>query len=133
MVVFVGLCLGLVAVIATAAHHETEALIELDKKWGSAQGADAAGVLDGIIADDVLAVSGEGLGSKAAMLEEAASEDAPAGPYIAGDYKVRFLDDDTAVMVHSAGEPDPHWSLHVWEKRDGKWQVVATISTPIEE
>ena len=52
---------------------------------------------------------------------------------VADEYQVRFLDDETAVMTHRASAPDPHWSMHVWAKRDGAWQVVATMSTPIEE
>lgn len=127
------ICGALTALAASGAHHETDALIELDKEWGGAQGAEAAAILDGILADDVLAVDGQGIGSKAQMLEAATADDAPTGPYVAGDYEVRFLDDNTAVMAHSTGEPDPHWSLHVWKKRDGKWLVVASISTPIED
>jgi Domain of unknown function (DUF4440) len=109
---------------------ESDTLIRLDKVWGEAAGPDA---LEPLLADDILAVGSEGVGSKAAMLEAAASADAPSGPYVAGDYEVRFLSDDIAVMVHSAGAPDPHWSMHVWQKHDGKWQVAATATVPAEE
>ncbi len=128
------LCLTLMAVAAWAAHHEIDQLVELDKKWGSAaQGEDAAAVLGEILADDLLAIDVGGVVTKADMLEATLAEDAPTGPYMAGDYVVRFLSDDIAVMLHSAGEPDPHWSLHVWQMKDGRWQVVASASSPIEE
>jgi hypothetical protein len=35
-------------------------------------------------------------------------------------------------MVHHAGDPE-HWSLHVWQKRDGEWQVVASAATPVDD
>lgn len=57
----------------------------------------------------------------------------PAGPYDAGDYKVDFLSDDVAVMVHSVAGPEPHWSMHVWQRQAGKWKAVATATVPVEE
>lgn len=53
--------------------------------------------------------------------------------YTAGDYKVMFVDDDTAVMTHTVGGAQPHRSFHVWAKRDGAWKVVATTAMPIAE
>jgi hypothetical protein len=44
-----------------------------------------------------------------------------------------MLSDDIAVMTHHAGDPDPHWSMHVWQKKDGGWQVVASATVPLEE
>jgi hypothetical protein len=121
-------CLLMAGTIANA--DESDALVQLDKEWGEAEGPEA---LEALLADDILALGLEGVGSKAQILEAAASDDAATGPYVAGDYDVRFLSKDVAVMIHSAGEPDPHWSMHVWHKRDGKWQVAATATVPIEE
>lgn len=109
---------------------ESDTLVQLDKEWGEAQGP---AVLESLLADNIVALDSEGVGGKAQMLEAAANDDAPAGSYVGGDYDVRFLSEDVAVMVHSAGEPDPHWSMHVWQKRDGKWQVAATATVPIEK
>lgn len=121
-------CLVLIATLANA--DESDTLIKLDKVWGEAAGpAD----LEPLLADKILALGTDGVGSKAEMLEAAADDGAPAGPYVAGDYQVRFLSDDIAVMVHSAGGPEPHWSMHVWQKHDGKWQVAATATVPVEE
>jgi hypothetical protein len=113
-----------------AAADDTDKLIELDKKWGQAEGADAIAPL---LADDILAIGVEGLGSKNEMLEEAESAEPATGPYEAGDYKVEFLNDDIAIMVHSTGGAEPHWSMHVWQKQDGNWRVAATASVPIQE
>ena len=122
------------AAIAVAAHHEGEALITLDKEWGAAaQGQEAVAALKKIIADDVVQLSGTGVGSKAAMIEDAQSDDAPTGPYLADNYSVKMLSDDVAVMTHHAGDPDPHWSMHVWQMKDGKWQVVASATVPVED
>lgn len=121
------------ATAGQASDADKEALIELDKEWGSAQGAAAAEVVGRIAADDVIAVSGEGVAGKAELIANSQAAEAPAGPYAAKDYQLRFLDETTAVMTHSAAEPDPHWSLHVWKKQDGVWKVIATMSTPISE
>jgi len=109
---------------------ESDTLVQLDKEWGEAEGPEA---IEPFLADNIVALSLEGVGSKAQILEAAASDDTPTGPYVAGDYDVRFLSEDVAVMIHSAGAPDPHWSMHVWQKQDGKWQVAATATVPLEE
>ena len=118
----------------TANAHDSETLIRLDGEWGSGLEADA---LAALLADDILNVTGEGMVSKAQMLEaaaaDAAADDAAAEPYVAGDYQVHFLGHNTAVMVHSTGGDEPHWSMHVWRKQDGNWQIVATVGVPIEE
>ncbi len=122
------ICLIMAGTVANA--DESDELVQLDKEWGEAEGPEA---LEALLADNILALGLEGVGSKSQMLEAAASDDAPTGPYVAGDYEVRFLSEDVAVMVHSASEPDRHWSMHVWQKRDGKWQVAAPATVPIEK
>ncbi len=117
-------CLGLFASLASAGG--AEKLIALDKAWGSAAGPDD---VNGLISDDLIAVDMDGVSGKAELMKDMASADAPDGPYVAGDYQVQFLDENTAVMVHSAGAgDDAHWSMHVWQKSDGKWRVAATAA-----
>ena len=84
------LVLAFVAAIAVASHHEGEELIALDKEWGAAApGQAAVKAIKKIIADDVVAISGTGVGSKANMIEDAAqSDDAPIGPYVADHYRI---------------------------------------------
>ena len=124
-------CVFCLVMAGTAANAgDSDSLIQLDKEWGESQGSEA---LEALLADNIVALGLEGVAGKAEMLEAAASDDAPTGPYVAGDYDVRFLSEDVAVMIHTASEPDPHWSMHVWQKQDGKWQVAATASVPIEE
>ena len=121
-------CLIMAGNIANA--DESDTLIQLDKEWGESEGP---AFLKSLLDDNIVTLDSGGVVGKAQMLEDAASEDAPTGPYVAGDYDVRFLSEDVAVMVHSASEPDPHRSMHVWQKRDGKWQVVASATVPVEE
>ena len=109
---------------------DADKLIELDKKWGESEGADA---LAPMLLDEIIAVGADGIGDKEAMLEEADDAEPATGPYEAGDYKVRFLTEDIAVMVHSTPMPEPHWSMHVWQKVDGKWRVAATAAVPVAE
>jgi hypothetical protein len=126
----VGCVISLALVAGWAVADDTDALIELDKKWGGAAGSEGMSTL---LTDDVIAVDTDGVAGKAEMLAAAQAAGAPSGAYVAGDYKVNFLSDKVAVMVHSAPQPEPHWSMHVWQKVDGKWQVAATATVPIDE
>ena len=125
-----GCLVSLMVIAAAATAGDADELIELDKKWGESVGADA---LAPILSDEILAIGAEGLGDKAQMLKDAEEAEPVTGPYNAGDYKVRFLSDDVAVMVHSTPAPDSHWSMHVWQKIEGEWRVAATAGVPIEE
>jgi hypothetical protein len=120
----------LLSASAVARAGDADALIALDKKWGEAR--DEASV-DPLLADDLLSVSPEGSGGKAEVIAQATAADAPDEPYTVGDYTVRFLSDDVAVMTHSVSGAEPHWSMHVWQKHDGAWKVAATASIPAAE
>jgi len=125
-----GSLVGLLVIAGIANADDSNALIELDKKWGESEGAD---VLASMLSDDILSIDVEGLVGKAEMLKAADEAEPATGAYVAGNYKVQFLSDDVAVMVHSTQVPEPHWSMHVWQKIDGEWRVTATASVPIEE
>jgi hypothetical protein len=86
----------------------------------------------GFLAEDLVSVDGRGVRNKQA--EVAITEAAPAGSqYEPTDYKVTFLNADTAVMTHGTKGGDAHHSLHIWSRKGGTWRVVATSSTPIEK
>ena len=117
-------CLAMMPAVALAG--DAAALIALDKAWGAAATADDASAM---ISDKLIAVDSEGVTGKSQLMEALATSEPPAGPYVASDYKVEFLDANTAIMVHSAGSgDDAHRSMHVWRKTAGKWQVAATAS-----
>ena len=125
-------CLIMTGTIANAG--DPDALIQLDKEWGESWGeSQGTETLELLLADDIVALFADGMVGKAQMIEAAASDDSAPVPYVSGDYKVNFLSKDIAVMVHSAGDPEPHLSLHVWQKHDGKWQVAASATVPAEE
>lgn len=119
-------------------------LIKLDKEWGDAGLRGDATVLERILADDFIGVSQTGVATKAQNITEAKTN-APNitnATYVASEYTVRFLDANTAVMTHSALEKgldkgkeyaEQHLSMHVWVKRDGRWQVVASQATPVPQ
>jgi hypothetical protein len=119
-------------------------LISLDKQWGEAGLKGDTALLEGILADDFMGASGTGVLNKAQSIAEAKSN-APNitnATYVADEYTVRFIDPNTAVMTHSAVEKgldkgkeytDQHRSMHVWVKRNGRWQVVASQTTPIPQ
>ena len=106
---------------------DSDALIELDKQWGSANSAEA---VKRFVSEDLIAINPAGVSGLAEMLA-AQAEAAPADEtYVAADYQVKFLSDDIAVMVHTATGEQAHSSMHVYQKQDDTWLVVATASAP---
>jgi uncharacterized protein (TIGR02246 family) len=127
--------------VAATPNPEQE-LIAIDKQWGDAGLKGDSAVLESILADDFIGNSPTGVATKAQNIAEAKTN-APNitnATYVADEYTVRFLDPNTAVMTHRATEKglnkgkeynDQHRSMHVWVKRDGRWQVTASQATPI--
>ena len=130
MIAFSGLLLALGAAQALA--DDTQALIALDKQWGEAGTKGDTTFAAKLLADNVISVTESGVRGKKEELADNAP--APAGTkYEPTDFKVMFLDAQTAVMTHATKGDDAHISLHVWSKKSGSWQVVATSTTPVAE
>lgn len=109
----------------------TADLIELDRQWGAAGNKGDAAAVARLLADDLVSVDGERVGGKKEEL--AAVEPQPAGtPYEPTNFKVTFIGADVAIMTHGTKGADAHNSLHVWSRKNGQWQVVATSSTPLK-
>jgi hypothetical protein len=116
---------------ATASADDTADLIAQDKAWGAAGTKGDADAVAKLLAENVVSVSEAGVRGKQGELAD--TKPAPAGTqYEPTDYKVTFLDADTAIMTHGTKGEEAHYSLHVWSRKGGKWQVVATSSTPIK-
>ena len=116
---------------AMASADDTADLIAKDTAWGAAGTKGDTAAVAKLLADNLVSVSGQGVTDKKGEL--AATEPAPAGTtYEPTDYKVMFLDKDTAIMTHGTKGKDAHYSLHVWSRKSGQWMVVATSTTPIE-
>lgn len=121
----------LAAFSATVSADDTADLIAQDKAWGDAGTKGDKAAVAKLLADSLVSVDERGVRNKQAEL--AVTEPAPAGSqYEPTDYKVTFLNADTAVMTHGTKGEDAHHSLHVWSRKGGKWQVVATSSTPVK-
>ena len=106
-------------------------LIELDRQWGAAGIKGDVDAVAKLLADDVISVDAERVGGKKDELAAVKAE--PAGTrYEPADYQVSFLGDDVAVMTHRTTGTDAHHSMHVWSRKGGTWQVVATSSTPVK-
>jgi hypothetical protein len=121
----------LVLFAATAeAADDTEALIALDKQWGESNVKGDTTAAAKLLADKVVSVTESGVRGKQAELADMKSQ--PAGTrYEPTDYKVTFINPDTAIMTHGTKGADAHYSLHVWSRKGGTWQVVATSVTPV--
>jgi hypothetical protein len=118
-----------------------QALIALDKQWGNV-GADTA-KLDRIIGDDVLAVGtkGDEQDKKQIIADNVATaSQANDVAYAADEYKFNILSPDVVVMTHRRTTKsmqngkevtESHRSLHVFQKQNGEWRVVANAQIPI--
>ena len=126
----VALATFLVMFTATAeAADDTDALIALDKQWGESGVKGDTTVAAKLLADKVVSVTGSGVRGKQGELADMKPE--PAGTrYEPTEYKVTFINPDTAIMTHGTKGADAHYSLHVWSRKGGTWQVVATSTTP---
>ena len=120
-----------------------QTLISLDKEWGAA-GADTA-KLDKIIGDNLLAVGTKGEAQDKQQLiadNKATSAGVQNTSYTPDQYKFEMLSPDVVVMTHrgttkgtqnSKEVTESHRSLHVFQKQDGRWQVVANAQLPIAQ
>lgn len=116
--------------MATArAADDTDALIALDKQWGESVVKGDTAVSAKLLANNVISVTESGVMGKQEQL--AALKPGPAGArYEPTDFKVTFINPDTAIMTHGTKGADAHYSLHVWARKGGTWQVIATSTTP---
>ena len=121
-----------------------KALIALDKEWGEA-GGDAA-KLDKIIGDSMLAIGAKGEAQDKQQLiasNKAASTDVTNSTYTADEYKFDMPSSDVVVMTHRGTTKGvqngkevtraQHRSLHVFQKQNGRWQVVANAQLPVAQ
>ncbi len=118
-----------------------QALIALDKQWGNS-GTDSV-ALDKIIGDDVLAVGAKGEAQNKKLLiadNVATSSQGTNASYSADEYKFNLLSPDVVVMTHRGTTKsvqngkevtESHRSLHVFQKQNGEWRVVANAQIPI--
>lgn len=115
---------------AGAGATETDDLIALDKQWGESGIKGDPSVATTLLSEKVVSVTENGVRGKPGELAD--MDPAPAGTgYEPTDYKVTFVNPDTAVMTHGTKGAEAHNSLHVWSRvKGGKWQIVATSATP---
>jgi hypothetical protein len=140
-------CALMGAVVSTQAKNVPadvqKALIALDKEWGEAGGDSAK--LDKIIGDNLLGIGAKGEAQDKQQLiasNKALSTDVQNGTYAADEYKFDMPSADVVVMTHRGTTKgmqngkevtESHRSLHVFQKQNGRWQVVANAQLPIPE
>ena len=120
-----------------------KALIALDKEWGEAGGDTAK--LDKIIGNNMVAIGPKGEAQDKQQLiasNKAASADVTNSTYTADEYKFDMPSSDVVVMTHRGTTKgmqngkevtESHRSLHVFQKQNGRWQVVANAQLPITQ
>lgn len=120
-----------------------QALIALDKQWGEAGGKGDTAALNKILSDDYLGVGpkGEVLAKQeqiAALKTTSGSMQNPS--YTSDEYKLQMLGPNMVLMTHRASTKgtqdgkevtESHRSMHMFQKRNGQWQVVANSQVPI--
>lgn len=125
---------------------DEQELIKLDKDWSAAIERSDRDALNRIIADDY--TDRGGTANKAQYTERIFKEAADNAvnlknfTSVPSNYSVKFKGDGTAVMTHTIiekgeykGTPftDYRTSLHVWMRRNGRWQVVASEGAPFTD
>jgi hypothetical protein len=141
------LCTAVALVVSTQAkdvpNDVQQALISVDKQWGEAGGDTAK--LDKIIGDNLVAVGSKGEAQNKQQMvadNKATSAGVQNASYTPDEYKFEMLSPDVVVMTHRGTTKgmqngkevtESHRSLHVFQKRDGRWQVVANAQLPISE
>ena len=140
-------CTAVALVVSTQAkdvpNDVQQSLISLDKQWGEASGDTAK--LDKIIGDNLLAVGSKGEAQDKQQLiadNKATSAGTQNASYTPDQYKFEMLSPDVVVMTHRGTTKgiqngkegtESHRSLHVFQKRNGRWQVVANAQLPIAQ
>ena len=125
---------------------DEQELIKLDKEWSAAIERGDREALNRIVADDY--TDRGGAENKTQYIEQAMKDkadddlnlkNAASAP---ANYAVKFKGGEMAVMTHitvGKGEykgksfTDYTRSIHIWMKRGGRWQVVASESNPIPD
>jgi Domain of unknown function (DUF4440) len=122
-------CTLLVMLAASASADDKDDLIALDKQWGASATKGDMTAAAKFLADELVSVTEKGVRGKKEELAD--NEPAPAGTtYKPTDFKVTFINRDTAIMTHGTEGKDAHHSLHVWTRKGDTWQVAATSTTP---
>jgi hypothetical protein len=141
------LCIAVALVVSTDAKDVPkdvqQSLISLDKQWGEAGGDTAK--LNKIIGDNMLAIGSKGEAQDKQQLiadNTATSANVQNASYSADEYKFEMLTPDVVVMTHRGTikgmqngkeSTESHRSLHVFQKVNGQWQVVANAQLPIAQ
>ncbi len=140
---FAGMALAITAQAKDVPSDVQQSLISIDKQWGEAGGDTAK--LDKIIGDNLLAIGTKGESqNKQEMIADnkATSASQQNSTYKADEYKFEMLGPDVVAMTHrgttkamEGGKEvtESHRSLHVFQKKDGHWQVVANAQLPIAQ
>ncbi len=115
---------------AGAGATDTDDLIALDKQWGESGVKGDPTVATKLLSDKVVSVTENGVRGKQGELAD--MEPAAAGTrYEPTDYKVTFVNPNTAIMTHGTKGAEAHHSLHVLSReKGGQWLIVATSTTP---
>jgi ketosteroid isomerase-like protein len=117
-------------------------LTQLDREWTQASVSGDASILESVLADDysTTGTSGNAI-TKAEAIAELKSGATKLESNDTDNYKVRVFG-DTAVMTHDGvrkgqrqGQAftERYRSLHVFVKRGGRWQVVASQGTTLPQ
>ena len=147
IVVIIVACVLMGAVASTQAKDVPadlqKALVALDKEWGEAGGDTAK--LDKIIGDSMLGIGAKGEAEDKQQLiasNKSGSAAVSNSTYTADEYKFDMPCSDVVVMTHRGTTKgmqngkevtESHRSLHVFQKQNGRWQVVANAQLPIAQ
>ena len=138
IVVIIVACVLMGAVASTQAKDVPadlqKALVALDKEWGEAGGDTAK--LDKIIGDSMLGIGAKGEAEdKQQLIASNKSGSAAVSKFDmpCSDVVVMTHRGTTKGMQNGKEVTESHRSLHVFQKQNGRWQVVANAQLPIAQ
>lgn len=140
--------LTIVSVVSAFAQNDAneQELIRMDKEWSAAMERGNRDTLNRIIADDFTTRNGNW--NKTQYIEQAMKDKADDdinlknASSVPSNYSVKFKGGEMAVMTHFTvgngeykGKSFTNYSrtMHIWMKRGGRWQVVASEGNPMPD
>lgn len=132
--------------IAECSAADKKALEEFDRAWGSATTSGNRAALEQIYASDYMSMTAGGAQNRTEAIDSAVREAQRASqspqPAVTYDYYIINCTPTTATITHrnvitttTDGKSNTSYSrsVHVLEKRNGRWQVVSNAGHPLDD
>ncbi|HUF04265.1 MAG TPA: nuclear transport factor 2 family protein [Aridibacter sp.] len=134
------LALTTVALGGECSESDRNTLKKMDQDWATYNQQGDRAALDAILADSYSSFTIDGTTDKAvalAALDSPPPADPPGSGFLSDNYIIS-CSGDTAVMTHRNEISEPSGlfftrSVHIFQKSEGKWRVIASVNHPMDD